>query len=326
MKPIPSSAAALPAVVLSACLLAGPARAEDSTSQVEKCQRKLGVLRVAEPQQGWDWLGHYGLGSPAALLRMMVQQSGCFDVVERNAGLQDLEQERALAQSGDLRQESNVGKGQMQAADFVMTPNVQMTANTGGVAGALGGALLSHVGLGTLGGVASGLKFKEASTSLLLSDVRSSIQVAAAEGKATKTDFSLSGWGWSGGAVASAGGYTSTPEGKMVAASFLDNWNRIVVTIRDNPQLIKTSSHAGDVNAAASAKDAAPVAAGTVLVPKIGNVKVYGGPSRDTKVVGTLARSDELVASGEAQNGFLRIDSTNLSGWVQQTLVAPTGH
>jgi curli biogenesis system outer membrane secretion channel CsgG len=322
MKSVPSSAAAL-AVSLCALVAAPSAFADDTASHVEKCQKKLGVLRVAEPQQGWGWLHEYSLGSPAALLRMMVQSSGCFDVVERGAGLQDLEQERALAQGGELRQESNVGKGQMQAADFVMTPNVQVAANTGGVGGAIGGALLGRIGLG---GVAGGLKFKEASTSLLLSDVRSSIQIAAAEGKATKTDFNIGGFGWNGGAIASGDGYTNTPEGKMIAASFLDNFNRIVTQIRDNPQLIRVASSAGDANAASSAKAAAPVGAGQVLMAKIANVKVYSGPSRDSKVVATASRTDEMVASGESKNGFVQVDASDFSGWVQQTLVTTTGH
>jgi len=313
------SPSALP-LAIALALAAGAAHADD-TPQVEKCGHKLGVLAVAEPQQGWGYLSQYQLGSPAALLRMMVQTSGCFDVVERGAGMQNIQQERALAEGGDLRQESNVGKGQMQAADFVMTPNVQIAANnTGGVGGALAGGLLNRFGLG---GVAGGLKFKEASTSLLVSDVRSSIQVASAEGKATKTDFSLSGWGWTGTALAAASGYTNTPEGKVIAASLLDNWNRIVVTIRDNPQLIRTSSDAGDANAAGSTRAGAPQKAGEVLLARINNVKVYAGPSRDAKVVATLQRSDELIASGEQKNGFVQVDAANFSGWVQKTLVAP---
>jgi hypothetical protein len=121
---------------------------------------------------------------------MMVQQSGCFDVVERGQAMQNIQQERSLAAAGEMRQESNIGKGQMQAADFVATPNVQIGANTsGGIGGFLGGKL------GIIGAIAGGLKFKDASTSLLLADVRSSIQVAAAEGKASKMDFSIGGWG-----------------------------------------------------------------------------------------------------------------------------------
>jgi curli biogenesis system outer membrane secretion channel CsgG len=312
----------------SACLLAalplifvaGGARA-DQAPNVEKCSHKLGVLAVAEPQGGWGYLSAYQLGSPAQLLRMMVQNSGCFDVVERGVAMQNIQQERSLAEGGELRGESNVGKGQMQAADFVMTPAVQIAANnTGGVGGAVAGGLLNRFGLG---GVVGGLKFKEASTSLIIADVRSSIQVASAEGKATKTDFDIGGWGWTGAAFGAANGYTNTPEGKVIAASLLDNWNRIVVAVRDNPSLIKTSSASGDANAAASTRAGAPQKAGEILMARINNVKVYAGPSKDSKVLATLTRTDELIASGDQKNGFVQVDSSNFSGWVQKTLVGP---
>jgi curli biogenesis system outer membrane secretion channel CsgG len=278
------------------------------------------AIAVAEPQGGWNYLSHYGLGSPAALLRIMIQQSGCFDVVERGYAMQNLQQERALGQSGELRQESNVGKGQMQAADFVLTPNVLVGAsNTGGVGGLLGGRL------GIIGVIAGGLKFKEASTSLLVADVRSSLQVAAAEGKATKTDFSFGGVAWAGGLVG-AGGYTNTPEGKMIAASLLDNYNQIVVSIRDKTNLIKTSSASGDRNAAASTRADAPQQAGQMLMPKIANVKLYSEPSRSSKIVATLQRSEELVATGESREGFSKVEAANYSGWVQRTLVMPVAY
>ena len=153
----------LHARVLASWTVSRAARADDAGSTVEKCPKKLGVLAVAEPQHGWNHISQYGLGSPAALLRMMVQQSGCFDVVERGQAMQNLQQERALASAGEMRQDANVGKGQMQAADFVMTPNVQVGANTsGGLGGFLGGKL------GIVGAIAGGLKFKDASTSLLI--------------------------------------------------------------------------------------------------------------------------------------------------------------
>ncbi|NCT82356.1 MAG: peptidoglycan-binding protein [Comamonadaceae bacterium] len=308
------------ALLLSGLTLSLAARADEAGSTVERCPKKLGVLAVAEPQQGWNYLSQYGLGSPAALLRMMVQQSGCFDVVERGQAMQNIQQERSLAAAGEMRQESNIGKGQMQAADFVMTPNVQIGASsTGGLGGFLGGKL------GVLGAIAGGLKFKEASTSLLLADVRSSIQVAGAEGKASKTDFSIGGWGFGGGAVGGMGGYTSTPEGKLIAASFLDNYNKIVLAIRDQDNLIRSASAAGDANAAGSTQAAAPIPAGQMLAAKIANVKAYAAPSRDSKVVATLNRSDELVATGEVKDGFVKVDAAQFSGWVQRTLVAPLG-
>lgn len=231
--------------------------------------------------------------------------------------MQNMQQERALAQGGELRQDSNIGKGQIQAADFVLTPNVLVAANdTGGI----GGLLAGH--LGVLGSILGGIKFKEASTSILLSDVRSSLQVAAAEGKATKTDFNFSGWAYANG-LASGNAYTNTPEGKMIAASLLDNFNQVVLAIRDKPQLSKSASTASEPRAIGVTQAQAPQVAGQMLMAKIANVKVHEKPSKDSTVVAILQKSDELVASGEQVDGFVRVDSANFSGWVQRTLVMP---
>ena len=128
-------------------------------------------------------LSGYQLGSPSGVLRILIQESNCFLVVERGTGLRQMQQERDLARSGELQQASNVGGGQMVASDFVLTPGVIFSdGNAGGVGGAAGGMLGRHLGVG--GG---GVKFKEAQTSLLVADMRSGVQVAASEGKAKKT-------------------------------------------------------------------------------------------------------------------------------------------
>jgi hypothetical protein len=221
---------------------------------------------------------------------------------------------------------SNLGKGQLQAADFVMTPNVQFAANnTGGVGGAIsdyGGRLFG--GLGRIaGGLAGNMKFKEAQTSLLIADVRSGIQVAAEEGTATKTDFGISGWSWGGGDYSRLGGYTNTPEGKMIAAGLLDNYNRIVMKIRNEPSLVHTSSTASKINAQASTRAGVPVSAGASVYARLASVKVYTEPRSTSKVMGTLKRSEEAIATGDERDGFVRIDGESVSGgWVQRTLVA----
>ena len=315
MKSIKSPA--LLAATLSALLCATHAAAQSNNA--ERCSKKLGVLAVAEPQQGWAYLSQYQLGSPAALLRMMVQNSGCFDVVERGVGMQNLKEERALAEGGELRGESNVGKGQMQAADFVMTPNIQVSSSdTGGVGGAIGGALLGRFGLG---GVAGGLKFKEASTSLLISDVRSSIQVASAEGKATKTDFDIGGFGWVGIAGAAAGGYTKTPEGKVIAASLMDNYNNVVKSVRNQPSLQRDVGSLAD-ETGKKVQGGAVFNEGDTIVPKIANVKLFATPADGGKAVATLSKGDEMIFMGEEQNGFLKVESGNGSGWVKKVLVS----
>lgn len=248
-------------VIFSAGLLNAAQVLAEPDGSISKCDRSMGTLAVAEPQsQMIASLLQYKLGSPSTMLRMIAQESGCFTVVERGVAMQNLQQERALAANGMLQQGSNVGGGQMQAADFVMTPSVQFSDGTGGI-GATVGSLLGHMGglLGSIGGLAGGVKFNEAETTLLVSDVRSGIQVASAEGKASKMNFSLGGWGWGDMGWASAGGYSSTPEGKLIAASLLDNYNQIVDQIRKQPQLIQNTSQASLVNAAASIQATRPI-------------------------------------------------------------------
>jgi hypothetical protein len=232
----------------------------DESGTIEKCNRNFGTLAIAEPQSEiLTYLGRYKLGSPSTMLRMIAQESGCFTVVERGVAMQNLQQERALAAAGQMQEGSNVGGGQLQAADFVMTPAIQFSDDTGGINGAIGGLFGRLPGaLGALGGLAGGVKFKEAETTLLLADVRSGIQVASAEGQASKMNFSLGGWGWGGMGWASAGGYSKTPEGKLIAASLLDNFNKIALAIRDKPQLIQATSQSSKRNAAGSIRATNP--------------------------------------------------------------------
>ena len=119
-------------------------------------------------------------------------------------------QERALADSGEVREGSNVGKGQMVAADYTLNPSIQFaTGNAGGV----GGLLSAFVGKAAHAGtVLGGLKFKKASTALVLVDNRSRVQLAAAEGEARKTDFNLAGAAIPGAVRAGSAVTPSTPE------------------------------------------------------------------------------------------------------------------
>jgi Curli production assembly/transport component CsgG len=297
---------ALAGPVLATALAAPAAWAQS----VEKCAKEMGSLAVAEPQAHYmQGLTRYGLGSPAIMLRMMAQESGCFAVVERGVAMQNLQQERALAAGGQLQQGSNIGAGQMQAADFVMTPVVQFSGDTGGVGGAVSN-LLGRAGgvLGAIGGIAGGVKFKEAETTLLVADVRSGIQVASAEGKATKMNFSLGGWGWGGLGWATGGGYTKTPEGKLIAASLLDNFNKIVQQIRDKPQLIRSTAQSSQANAAASIQATgatAPVAPVMSVAPAaVVTTTTVVTPGRAARNAPPPQSGDERINVGALQGQY----------------------
>ena len=216
---------------------AGGATAENASGQLEKCSQSLGTLAVVEDQAA-PWyrsLTQYRLGSTVPVLRMMIQQSNCFVVVERGQAMNNMMQERALQSSGEMRSGSSFQKGQMVAADFTMSPSIAFSQKgTSGIGGGLGGfgAFGAVAGL-----VAGGLKSNEASTTLLMVDNRSGVQLAAAVGSAQNYDYNVLGAGFGsgggGGGGGALGGYSNTPEGKILIASFMDSYNQIVKATRN---------------------------------------------------------------------------------------------
>ncbi len=106
---------------------AGGATSGES-SQLERCESPLGTVSLIENQSaGWYTIltGEYRLPPTANLLRLLVQQSNCFIVVERGAaGMNAMTRERALQQSGEMRGGSNFGRGQMVASDYGLSPEI----------------------------------------------------------------------------------------------------------------------------------------------------------------------------------------------------------
>lgn len=299
---------------------AGPGGSQGANG-LEHCDKPMGALAVVEPQDYVSQsLSRYGLQSPTGLIRMMVQQSNCFIIVERGIGMQNMMQERALQESGELRQNSNMGGGQMVSADFVLTPAVVFSENNaGGVGGALGGLLGGRSG-NVIGAVAGGLKFKEAQTSMLVTDSRSGVQVAAAEGSSRKADLKIGAALFGSSAAGALGGYTKTNEGKVIAASLMDNYNNIVRSVRSQPSLQRDVGTLAE-EAGKKTKGGAVFNEGDTIVPKIGNLKVYSGPNDTSKAVTTLSKGEEMIFMGEEQDGYLKIESGSGGGWVKKVLV-----
>jgi curli biogenesis system outer membrane secretion channel CsgG len=204
-----------------------------ANSSLEKCTETLGTVRIEENTNA-GWYGYYyrRTGSTVPLLRTMVQQSNCFVVVERNQrAMQNLQGERNLIRGDEGRAGSNMGGGQMVAADYTMTPEI-MLADKGGTQGR---GMLGGLGLAgaAIGAVAGSMSSNEAGTTLLLVDVRSGVQISAAEGYAKNTDFGLAGSLFGLGGAGGASAFTNTPEGKVIAAAFIDSYNKMVVALRN---------------------------------------------------------------------------------------------
>jgi len=166
-----------------------------------RCEKVIGTVSLVNGEgRGWHY---YRLGEPSTLIKAFIQRSGCFKLVDRGAGLSALQREMALAQGGDLQRGSNVGAGQIKAADYVIVADiVGADANAGGsgVAGLAGGLIGGRAG-GLLGGIKS--KRIEAQTVLTVMNTRTTEVEATAEGSASKKDISFgagAGYGF-GGAV-----------------------------------------------------------------------------------------------------------------------------
>src|SRR5690348_16701557 len=138
--------------------------ADQPPPQIPTCDKKIGTLAVTEPENHW-WL-QYNLESPEALIKVFVSQSKCFTLLDRGKGLAAAEKERALASSGEMRGGSNIGKGQMKAADYVLVPDV-VTKNNNSGGNRIGGMLGGMLG-GVAGAVVGGISLKSKTADVVL--------------------------------------------------------------------------------------------------------------------------------------------------------------
>ena len=204
---------------------------ERGMQEIPRCNRNLGTVAIVEPDNKW-WR-EFSLGSPEAILRVFVQRSGCFTLVNRGRSMENRAMERALAEAGELQAGSNVGRGQVKAADYFLQPDIVTTnANSGGggIGGALGGALLGR----RFGAIAGGIKVKkgEANVTISLVNSRTTVEEALTEGYARKSDVSFAGGGggFFGGTFAGVGGggYQNTQIGQIIVLAYLDAYTDLV--------------------------------------------------------------------------------------------------
>jgi curli biogenesis system outer membrane secretion channel CsgG len=208
-------------------------------AEIPVCTHRIGTLAIVPPDQ--EWWREYNLGSPEAIIKVFVQQSGCFTLVNRDRSMASRNMERALADSGELQRGSNMGKGQVKAADYFLQPDI-VSANKnsgGGGAGAAVGGLLGHLGGwgGAVGGLVGGINVKkgEANVTLSLVNARTTEEQALTEGYARKTDVSWGaggGAGWWGGFAAAGGyGYQNTEIGQIIVLAYLDAYKKLVTQL-----------------------------------------------------------------------------------------------
>ena len=212
-------------------------------AEIPVCTHRIGTLAIVPPDK--EWWRELNLGSPEAIIKVFVQQSGCFTIVNRDRAMASRNMERALADSGELQAGSRMGAGQVKAADYFLQPDIVSTNKNsgGGGAGAAIGGLLGHFGggWGAVGALAGGINVKkgEANVTLSLVNGRTTEEEALTEGYARKTDVSWgagggAGW-WGGFAAAGASGYQNTEIGQIIVLAYLDAYIQLVTQLGGLP-------------------------------------------------------------------------------------------
>lgn len=281
-------------------------RRQQQVAQIPTCATPLGSISVIEPEDGVHWWTGQQLPAPSRLIKVFVNKSRCFTLVDRGAGLDAAMRERDLGASGELRNRSNIGRGQMRAADYVMVPDL-IGANSDAGGNAVGGLLGGLIG-GRAGTLIGGMNFKSKTADVLLTvtDVRSSEQVAMAEGHAKKTDI---GWGAGGGlfgggglGAAGVGGYANTELGQVITLAYLQAYTDLVAQLGGLP----------DNASASNAHQAA-----TVTKP----ARLFTGPDGKS-VVRSLDVGMMLYPTGGKEGMMWEVeDEMGNRGWVSSTLL-----
>jgi curli biogenesis system outer membrane secretion channel CsgG len=319
------SAVALCALVggtaASSALQAEPRQAKPSNAEklqrqamtdVPHCARKLGTISVMDGDDPSGWT-QFQLAPPQKLLKVLVQRSGCFNLVDRGSGLAAAQRERDIGGSLGLQRRSNVGQNQIKAADYVLVAEVQASnrnAQGSGAAGAIGGFMGGPFG-GLIGGIKS--RKMEANTVLSVTNVRTTETIATEEGYAAKNDISFGGgggiFGGGFGAAGVGGGYDNTDIGRIVTLAFIDAYSKLVTEM-------------GGINAGdAGTAEAAPTKGFTAMGP----VAMHKTASAAGKIIRTLPPGSTVFPTGNKNGLWWEVaDENDNVGWVINTKLAPS--
>ncbi len=304
--------AALVAAPTSAQRLAKPSsgqRLQEATANdVPHCARKLGTVSIEDGDDPYSWT-QASLAPPSKLLKVLVARSGCFNLVDRGTGLNAASREREIGGSLGLQRRSNVGVGQIKAADYVLVAEIQganSNVSGSGAAGAVGGLINHRLG-GLLGGISS--KKMEANTILSLTNVRTTETIATEDGYAAKNNLSIAGGGFFSVAGAVGGGYDNTDLGRIVTLSFIQAYAKLVNDLGGI-----TPGDAGTAQAAPSKTFTAQ-----------GPVAMRATAAASGKLVRTLPPGATVYPTGKKDGMWREVaDENHNVGWVLNTRLAPT--
>jgi len=193
----------------------GSAPAAKKEAQLPQCAQPVATIALIEKDIAA--LAGTGLTSPNAILRQMITQSNCFNIVD------------------EAVQASRRGRG--PKIDYYLTPDVlAQNDNAGSIDGGSIGRFIPGIG----GQIASSVsvKFQNAEVAIYLTSAKTGVQIASATGKATTADSGVDFATLSRGRVIAGGAYANTEIGKTVAAAFFDAYANLVKQMQPPTQQV----------------------------------------------------------------------------------------
>jgi curli biogenesis system outer membrane secretion channel CsgG len=288
--------------------------------EIPHCTRSLGTAAVRIPPEAKDWWSGQNLASPETVVKAIVQASGCFTLVDRGAAMALADEERARAASGNLRRGSNIGRGQVRAADYIVYPTIMSDNSHAGHTG-FGGLLGLIPGIGGIASVVVGglnISKKTADVHIELVDVRSSVVSGSADGHAKKNDI---GWGGGGATVGTNGfgafgatGYTDTEIGQVIMAAYVDAYTKLVVQL--GAATSPLPAVAGSNSPAAV--QTAPQESTTTI--RVGTLRAT--PAIAGRIVRQVPAGTTLYPTGAKSGSWIEVaDEVGSRGWISSLSV-----
>jgi hypothetical protein len=189
----------------------GSAQKEKKAAELARCAQPLGTVTLVE--KDIPALDGTGLTSPSTVMRLMITQSNCFQIV-------------------DADHPARKGKRGAAVADYFLTADViSKNENAGGIDGGVGRLIPGQ--FGQIAGSVS-VKVQEAQVAIYLTNSKG-VQIAATTGKASTADTGFDFARATGRGIGGGGAYANTEIGKTITAAFADAYANLVRQAQAQP-------------------------------------------------------------------------------------------
>jgi hypothetical protein len=289
---LPATTAPVPPVVLATCAVDAP---------------KLGRLTVAPLSNATieNQLTALGIDSPSIALRILAQQSRCFEVLDYDT----------------VQRQRRTANAVLPRPIYVLNPSLSYSAPnaTAQAAPANIQRQTSQDAQTALGIAASATRAASASVSLWITEIESGRQIAIGQGNFQGTDFDIGAALLGPQAAGMLSGFAERVEGRAILAALLRAFNATLEDARtampDDALRVASES----TRPAAAAAPPQPVRVAPVLTPDgkyetVAGVNFRSGPNEAP--LRQLPVGTTVVATGKSQGEWWEVVHNETTGWL----------